>query len=285
MAKTSVIQEKSSGIDEIKAMVHDYRSIGIASLHKVRASQLQELKKKLEGKVHLKVIKNNLLKRAIAECTSKPNLKKLQEYLKESNIFLFTNLNPFKVSLLLQKNKVKATAKTGDLASEEILVSAGNTGLPPGPIISQLGSVGLSTRIESGSVWINKDTIVARKNDVISERLAIILSKLGIKGIETGLSMKTIYEDGLLISEEELKIDLEEYRSNIIEAYNHSLNLATKAEYPTVENISILFGNAYYNAATVGIESSYTSPDLISNIIKKAYSEALLMRTIVDKGK
>jgi len=110
---------------------------------------------------------------------------------------------------------VLITAKAGDVASWDVVVPAGNTGLPPGPIISQLSGVGLPTRIESGSVWINRDTLVVKQGEVIDARLAGVLSKLGIKPVEAGLIMKAVYDDGLTITEEQLRIDLDEIQRNI----------------------------------------------------------------------
>ncbi len=126
----------------------------------------------------------------------KEDLKKLEPFLEGSNVLLFTNLNPFKLALLLEKGKVKTTAKSGDIAAMDVVVPQGNTGQPPGPFISQLNGVGLPTRIESGSVWVAKDTLVVRKGEVINERLAGVLSKLGIKAVEAGLSMRAVYDEG-----------------------------------------------------------------------------------------
>ncbi|MEM2673487.1 MAG: 50S ribosomal protein L10, partial [Candidatus Bathyarchaeia archaeon] len=157
------LHEKSEKIEEIKGLLMKYHTLGIANLHKVRAPQLQEIRKNLEGIAYLKVFKNTLVERALKEMGNKPNLERLKEHMQGSNVYLFTNYNPFKLALILERSKVKVTAKAEDIATEDIIVPAGNTGLPPGPIISQLNAVGIPTRIEGGSVWISRDTIVARK--------------------------------------------------------------------------------------------------------------------------
>ena len=157
MPSQQVLQKKISEVEEITQLLRRYDVIGIASLPKARAPQVQELKKKLLDNVYMKVIKNTIMKRAIENCKEKPELKKLEEHLTGSNIYLFTDLNPFKLALLLEKGKVKTTAKAGDIAAFDVIVPAGNTGQPPGPIISQLNAAGLPTRIEAGSVWITKD--------------------------------------------------------------------------------------------------------------------------------
>ena len=62
MPSQEILQVKNTQIEEIKKILSSYNTIGIASLKKVRSSQLQELKKKLADKVNMKVFKNTLLK-------------------------------------------------------------------------------------------------------------------------------------------------------------------------------------------------------------------------------
>ena len=106
MPSQQVLEAKSTEVDSIKDILKEYKSIGIASLKKVRASQLQELKKSMAGKVYLRVLKNTLIKIALEEMENE-ELKKLEAYLDGSNVYLFTDLNPFKLALLLERGKVK----------------------------------------------------------------------------------------------------------------------------------------------------------------------------------
>ena len=41
------LMRKMKEVEEVKGIIQRYRVIGVADLHKVRASQLQELRKKL----------------------------------------------------------------------------------------------------------------------------------------------------------------------------------------------------------------------------------------------
>jgi len=277
-----ILIRKAEKVEEIKNLLRKYRTVGIADLHKVRASQLQELRKRLNGIAYLQVIKNTLMERAISESKDLPEMKKLIDYLKGSNLFLFTNMNPFKLALILEKSKVKGFAKAGDIASDDIVVPAGNTGLAPGPIISQLSSVGIPTRIESGSVWINKDTVVAKKGEVISQNLAAVLSKLGIKAFEAGLSLKVVYDDGLIIPEEKLVMDLEEYRQTISEAHMQAFNLSLNAAYPTPENASILLQIAVSEAYRLALNADIPTPETIQDLIRKAHLEALALSSKIS---
>ena len=276
MPSQQVLLQKARQVEEIKKLLSQYRVIGIASLEKVRAAQLQELKRKLEKEVVMKVFKNTLVKRAIDELGD-PKLKKLEEYLTGPNIFLFTNMNPFKLSILLEKNKVRAVAKAGDKASFDVVVPAGNTGLSPGPVISQFSTVGIPTRIESGSVWINKDTLVCRKGEVISLQLANILSKLGIKAVEIGLSLKVVYDDGYIITEEDLAVDLDEIRKSIEEAHSYAFNLSINAAIPIPENVGLLLQKAHQEAYFLAVNAAIPTKETIGDLLRKAHAEALAL--------
>ena len=283
MPSQQVLKEKTSEIEEIKDLLKGYKSIGIASLQKVRAAQLQEFKKNLAGKVYMRVLKNTLTKFAI-EDIGRDDLKKLEEYLEGANLFLFTNLNPFKLALLLEHGKVKTTAKSGDIAAMNVVIPAGNTGQPPGPIIGQLNAVGLPTRIESGSVWVSKDTLVVRKGEAISERLASVLSKLGIKAVEAGLSMRAILDEGLMIGGDQLKIDVEGVRKNFEQSHREAIALSLSIAYPTTENMVMLLQTAHQKAFALSLNAAVPTKETIADLVRKAHTEMLSLNNAVEKA-
>ncbi len=275
MPSQQVLQKKKSEVTEAIQLMKNHEVIGIASLYKVRAPQLQQFKKDLADVANMRVLKNTLMERAIKDYREEPELEKLTEYLKGTNIYLFTDLNPFKLSLILRKSKIKTTAKAGDIAAFNVVVPAGNTGQPPGPIISQLNAVGLPTRIESGSVWISKDTLVVRKGETISERLASVLSKLGIKPVEAGLELKVAYDKGLVMTHEQLQIDIEGTRQRFREAHSAAFALSLSAAYPTGNNIEMLVQVAHKEAYTLALKATIPIKATIKELIRKAHSEML----------
>ncbi len=284
MPSQQVLEEKLGEIEAIKELLKNYKSIGIASLQKVRAPQLQELKKNLTGKVYMRVLKNSLIRLAI-ENTNQTEMKQLEQFLIGSNVYLFTNINPFKLALLLEKGHVKTTAKSGDIAAMDVVIPAGNTGQPPGPIISQLNSVGLPTRIESGSVWVSKDTLVVRKGEKIDEKLASVLSKLGIKAVEAGLSMRAAFDEGLLITQDQLKLDIEGTRRSVEQNYGEAFALSLSVAYPTSENTVSLLQIAHRNAFALSLNAAAPTKETIADLIRKANAEMSSLNTAAEKVK
>ena len=284
MPSQLVLEEKSSEVEEIKKWLVEYKSIGVASLKKVRATQLQELKKSLYGQVYMHVMKNTLMRIAI-ENMGETGLKKLEPYLEGSNVLLFTNLNPFKLALLLEKGKVKTTAKSGDIAAMDVVIPQGNTGQPPGPIISQLNGVGLPTRIESGSVWVAKDTLVVRRGEVINERLAGVLSKLGVKAVEAGLSMRVVYDEGLMVMENQLHIDVAATLRSLQQNQSEAFALAMGIAYPSADTIKALLQTAHQKAVALSVSAGIVTKDTIADLIRKANSEMESLGKAVEKAK
>ena len=284
MPSQLVLEEKTGEVEEIKELLQQYKSIGVASLKKVRAPQLQELKKSLTGKVYMRVMKNTLMRIAI-ENMGETDLKKLEPFLEGSNVLLFTNLNPFKLALMLERGKVKTTAKSGDIAAMDVVIPQGNTGQPPGPIISQLNGAGLPTRIESGSVWVAKDTLVVRKGEVINERLASVLSKLGVKAVEAGLSMRVVYDEGLMVMEEQLKIDVDGTRKRLQLSQGEAFALVLGIAYPTSDTIVSLLQVAHQKAVALSVGAAIPTKDTVADLIRKANAEMQILNSAVEKAK
>ena len=284
MPSQQVLDEKSTEVEAIKDIFKEYKSVGIASLRKVRASQLQELKKSMKGQVYLRVLKNTLIKIAIEEM-NQAELKKLEEYLDGSNVFLFTDLNPFKLVLLLERGKVKTTAKSGDIAAIDVVIPTGNTGQPPGPVISQLNAVGLPTRIESGSVWVSKDTLVVRKGEVINERLAGVLSKLGVKAVELGISMRAVFDNGMMITGDKLVVDVNATRRSVEASNQEAFALALEIGYTSKDTIKPLLQRAHQKAVALSVSAAIPTKETIADIIRKANSEMTSLSGAVEKAK
>jgi large subunit ribosomal protein L10 len=283
MPSQQVLQQKTSEVEEIVDILKDCKSIGIASLQKVRASQLQELKKSMRGQVTFKVLKNTLVKLALDEM-KKTDLSQLGEYLEGPNVFMFTTLNPFKLSILLDKGKVKTFAKAGDLAAMDVIIPISNTGQPPGPVISQLNAVGLPTRIENGSVWVSKDTLVVRRGEPINERLASVLSKLGIKAVELGISMRAVYDNGLIISGNQLFVDVAATQRSVETSNQEAFALALEIGYTTKDTIKPLLQRAHQKAVALSVGAAIPTKETIGDLIRKANAEMSSLNSVVAKA-
>ncbi len=271
---------KKEIFQRLTELIEEYPVVAIADLQKVRSSQIQEIRKKLRGQAEVLVAKNTILKKAASALSEKkPHIEDFAEALAGSNLLLFTGMNPYALILFLNKNKVRVPAKAGDIATSDIIITAGNTGLQPGPVISEFGEVKVATRIEGGSIWVAKDTLVAEKGTLISPKLASLLSKLGMKPMEAGLSIVQAFDQGLVLKPEDLAFDLESYKNELAIAYRNALGLAVEAEYVQPETVSLVLARAYREAVHLANEAEFPTSENIDTLIKRAHSE---MRILSD---
>jgi len=271
---THVAPWKKEMFQKLAELIEKHPVVAIADLQKVRSSQIQEIRKKLRGQAEVLVAKNTILQKAADSMdVKKPHINNFAEGLTGSNLLLFTGMNPFALILFLNKNKVRVPAKAGDTATSEIMIPAGNTGLQPGPVISEFGEVKVTTRIEGGSIWVAKDTVVASIGDTISPKLASLLSKLGMKPMEAGLSIVRAFDEGTVLRQEDLLFDLESYKSDVSEACRDAIALAVEVEYVLPETAPIIIGNAYREALYLANEAEFPTSENIADLVKQAYSE------------
>jgi large subunit ribosomal protein L10 len=272
--------QKSQVVARIADLARKHPVIVVSKLHKVRAAQLMGLRRRFRGKLQITVAKNTLLARGLREA-GLPGAEQLVENLRGQNVLIFADINPFQLYLLLEKSKVVLPARAGDLVTEEIVVPAGNTGIPPGPVLSEFKEANIPTRIDTGSIWVAKDTIVARPGETVSPKLASLLARLGIKPIKAGLAVHLAYLDGRVLKEEEVRIDLDEYGRNVARALGQALSLALEAAYPAYDVLVTLLGRAIRQGLTLSIAAGYPTSDTLAQMLVQAELQAVTLARVI----
>ena len=189
-------------------------------------------------------------------------------------LFMFTNMSPFKLNVLLGKNKVMLFARGGDTASMDIVIPPKNTGIAPGPMLTDFKENNIPTKIDQGTIWIMRETIPVKKGEPISEKLAGLLTKLDIKAIEAGIVLNSALEDGLVYEQEEMIIDLEKFRNDLAQAHQQAISLSIEAAYITADNIEQILAKAAQSARSVSTEAGYLTDETKEQVLQKAHGQA-----------
>jgi large subunit ribosomal protein L10 len=281
---SQVSEQKIETVASTVDLLKRYEVIAAADLNKVTSGMLQDTRKSLRGQLEVRCVKNTLM-RISMEKAEKRGTVEFMKTVAGPNVFLFTNGNPFKLAMTLEKNKVKVFAKAGDKALTDLVISAGNSGLSPGPLIGKFGVLGVKTRIESGNIWVAQDTVVARKGDVITADLADLLMRLGVRAAEMGLSIKAAYERGVVIQGSDLLLDIPGYRGRLAQAYGTAFQVALKVAYITSKTTPTLLSMAAQNAIRVAVEAGYVTKETAAELIAKANAQAQSLKAKVDAAK
>jgi large subunit ribosomal protein L10 len=267
---------------ELQQIPTQYDVIALSKMNKVRAAQLMMIRKRFRNDIHIKIIKNKVAIKAFENVKGVPGLENLAKELEGQCALIFTNINPFKLSLIFSENKVFLAAKGGDVAPKEIFVSSGNTGITPGPVLSEFKVANVPTKIDQGTIFVTKDTLVAKPGDVISTPLASLMSKLNIKPIEAGISVHLAVAEGLVFKEQDLTINLEEYKEELARSFGQALALATEIGYMTPETIKPLLVKAEQQARSLASEAGYVTSETAGLVLSKAQMQA---QAVANKAK
>ena len=231
-------EKKKKEVGLIKELLSKYKTVGLLDLTNLPSPQLQSMRKKLKD-TEIRVTKKRLIRIALKEVDK--GVEKLEEVLdKIMPALILSNESSFKIANFLKKNESLVAAKAGQIAPKDLIVSAGPTSLPPGPVIGELGAVGIKASVEEGKIAVKEDSVVVKEGEEISGKVADILTKLGIKPMEIGVNLVATFEDGSIFKKDILEVDESVYVDKLKEIVSNALNLSVKIGYVTKDNVNLV---------------------------------------------
>lgn len=245
-----VPEYKIKQVNDIAEKIKSSKTLMLVSLKNLPSKQFQEIKKSVRGKADVKVAKKNIMVRSI-KAVGKESILGLEKHINENCAFIFSNIEGYQLAGILSNKKSKTYAKAGQISPNDIEVKAGPTDLPPGPAISELGSVGLQVAVVDGKLSIKNDRVIVKEGGLINSGTASILQKLNIQPFSVGLDPIAIYDVEEDKFYEDIKIDSEGTRKNLVEVASKALGFAQKIAYYCKDTIGYLLAKANMNAQAI----------------------------------
>ena len=271
--RTTYSPKKTQMHQQIQSLPKRYKVLALVKLDKVRGAQILPLRKTLKDDVLFVNIKDRVAKKALQGLDT-PGIAGIAKELVGQCMLMFTDMSPFRLNILLGKNKIMMAARGGDTSSMDVVVAEMNTGIAPGPMLTEFKEAGIPTKIDQGTIWISKDTTPVRKGEVINDKLASILGKLDIKPVEAGISLYAALEDGLVYAEDDLTIDVEAFRDSVIAAHQEAVSLSVEAAYVTPENVTQILAKASQHARSLSVESGHLTDETREQVLQRADARA-----------
>lgn len=246
----TVPENKLKIIGNLKELIGKSKTILIASIKSLPASQYQEIVKRLRGKAIVKFPKKNLLFRAI-ETSDKNELKELEKHFDDSMALLFSDMESYELAGELIRSKSAAKAKPGQIAPYDIEIKAGMTELVPGPAISELSAVGIITKVTQGKLEITQDKVIVAEGKTILQKHADIMSKLDIKPFSIGFTPVCAFDVESKKLYCDMKIDRDKAVADLKEAFSRALPFAVSIGYVNKDTIGFLLSKAEAHALKI----------------------------------
>ncbi len=243
------------------------------------------MRQSLRQHMVMTMAKKTLIYRAWKKAgNSGDELDALLDGVKQPMLVQTDNLNAFQLFAELEKTRTGRAAKAGDIAPNDIVIEAGPTSFPPGPIVGEFNSVGIPAKIEKGKVAIQKTVTVVEKGEPISADLGMMLSKLEINPIEIGLILSGAIEGGIIMASEDLDLDLSGFTANVKTATSGAFNLACNIGWFTNETVPVLISKAAGEAMAVAIEAGIHNEETMPILISRAHARMLAVASQVDSS-
>ena len=281
---TSKLPEwKTKKVNELADAMKSSTTIALIDMKGLPAQEVHGLRSKLRDRMHIEVIKKSVLLFALEKIKQDINgIDKLSEKIGAMPALVLSSLNPFKMSMLFMSNKAPAAAKAGDIAPEDITISAGPTPFAPGPMLADLKSKGLKVKVEAGKIVVQEDSILVHKGKEINADVADLLVKLGIKPMEVGFELSGAFDGKEVFGKDVLLFDANAYMNDLAVAASDAFKLSIGLPYPTKDNISILVAKAYNEAKTIAKEKDIFVDVLAGEMLAKASAQAGELNTFVE---
>ena len=271
-----VMSWKKDTVSDLVDLLNSGDTIAVIDIHGVPAGAMIGMRATLRDNMKIQVAKKRLMKLAWEQVGNESeDLDSLFQGVVQPALVSSSAMNSFEMFSELKKTEAGRAAKPGDIAPHEIVVEKMDTGMPPGPIDGDLNSVGIPAKIMGGSVQIQKRTVILKEGDVFEGEMGMMLSKIGINPIVTGLRLCGTLEGGTVFAPSTLDLDLEQFESDLISYGAGAFNLACNITWFTSQTMPTLIAKASGEALAVALEAAVATADTIPHLIGRANMSAM----------
>jgi large subunit ribosomal protein L10 len=261
------IEQKMREAEALLKEVKNYKAFMILNLRKTPALLQQRLRKALkQNNGNMKAVRKPIITRVLKE----QNINKEIDF---PAAIVLSNEHPYNIYKIIKSNQLEVAAKPNDIAPFDIVIPAGETDLQPGPALSQLKAAGLNVKIEKGKIVIAKDSVIAKKGEVITPEKAQALQMLGIKPFKVGLNVVFGYDGKSFYETEILSIDKETIKDQLLQGLKDVINASININVPTPLSVKFIFIKAIKQARNATINASIYNDTFIKDLLINAINQ------------
>jgi len=250
-------------VTRLHKLLSTYNNTLIVGVDNVGSNQMQKTRIALRGKAEILMGKNTIvrtqLRKLIAEGQTKYEV--LLPLMKGNVGLVFTNSDLREVRKVIQENKRPAAARQGVVASNDVFVPAGPTGLDPGQT-SFFQALNIATKIVKGAIEITNQTHLVRKGDRVTASHVALLGKLNILPFYHGFVVHTVYEDGSVYAAEVLDISHEDLLAKFFAGVGKVAALSLAIGFPTTASLPHIINNSYRKVLSIALATDINFPEI-----------------------
>eukprot|EP01090_Pellita_catalonica_P018016 TRINITY_DN562_c0_g1_i1.p1 TRINITY_DN562_c0_g1~~TRINITY_DN562_c0_g1_i1.p1 ORF type:complete len:315 (+),score=73.10 TRINITY_DN562_c0_g1_i1:148-1092(+) len=197
---TVICERKQNRYNRLEETLKEATRLLIIRTKNVNAQQLHLLRQDLRGEAKMVLAKNTLLRKAINHIgNDNPAILNLLPFISgHCGLISLSNGTDFlSICSKIQARKVWRHAKVGAISPCDVVIPAGNTGLPPGKT-TFFHALGLQTKICRGKIELLQSVKILPRGGRVQQSEAELLKLLDIQPFCFVLSISTVYDNGYI---------------------------------------------------------------------------------------
>jgi len=272
--KSKVATWKKNMVATLAKEISSSKTVAVLNMENLPSRELQKIRKNISDKINLRMTRKTLLRLALTKSGRKSASKLIKHIDEGMPALLLSELDSFELWQLLKENMSESPAKPGQKAPFDIIIPAGPTSFAPGPILGELGDVGIKAGINAGKIEIKEDSLVVKEGEEINEKLAAILSRFNIRPMKMGLNLIVSLEDETLFLRKTLDVDSEELFKDLGKSYLDAVKLAYGVGIINKVTAKLLLQKAETDAMKLAYSQSILTDKVKDLLLVKANAEA-----------
>ncbi|KAL0230674.1 hypothetical protein PCE1_004230 [Barthelona sp. PCE] len=244
---------KNKQIDVLEKLFKEYKRILVVNLDTVGAKQIAKIRQSLREIAVFYVCKKSRARVAIEKIAGETDpLRGLLGHLRQNIAFVFTNEALVDVFKIIDSNIVPCPAKPGMYANKDVIIPAGNTGLPPTQT-SFFQALHIPTKIVKGAISILADHLAIANGEKVNVSQSALLERLNINPFTIKMKCVTCYDQG------------EIYPADVL----------ALTEEQITEELQTVFDQIAAASISVGIPNAASVPHMVINAARDMFALAL----------
>jgi len=253
---------KQSYFAKLVKLFDEYPKVFIVQADNVGSNHMQKIRQSLRGKAVVLMGKNTMIRKAIrGHIQNNPLLEALLPHIKGNIGFVFTKGDLGALRKLIIENRVPAAAKVGSISPLTVTIPKGNTGLEPTQT-AMLQALNIQSKINKGQIEIVNDVTLLTAGQKVGASEAGLLAKLDIKPFSYGLSIRTVYDHGVIMDAKVLEMTDEDILQKFSRGVSNIAAIGLQVGYPTIASLPHSFARGYKNIASLSLATDYSYPKI-----------------------
>ena len=251
------LTKKEAYFEKLTNYLNEYSTIFLVNVDNVGSNQMHQIRQSLRKDSVVLLGKNTMVRKCLRNLREeRPEFEPLLPMVYGNIGFVFTRGDLKDVRDRVTANRVRAPAKAGVVAPDDVSIPAGNSGMDPGKT-NFFQALGIPTKITKGTIEIINDIHLIKAGDKVGASEAALLNMLNVSPFTYGLSVAAVYDNGDVFSPEILDVDDDALIGALVEGIRNMACLSFALKHPTVAVVPHLLVQGYKNLIAISLVSDY----------------------------